>query len=94
MLKITPAARKELKRIVDDRKLDVGRCLRLAIPPALTGEGDFGIVIDEEKSNDRPVLVRGVKVLLLDEHLLEKLASSKLDFRETLRGKGFTLDVY
>ncbi|HAL49066.1 MAG: hypothetical protein FI707_08135 [SAR202 cluster bacterium] len=94
MLKITPAARKELKRIVDDRKLDVGRCLRLAIPPAWTGAGDFGIVIDGEKGGDRSVLVRGVKVLLLDEHLLEKLASSKLDFKESPQGIGFTLDVY
>jgi len=94
MLKITPAARKELKRIVDNREMETGQCLRLAIPPAWTGAGDFGIVVDGEKGNDRSVLVRGVKVLVLDERLLERLSTSKLDFKVTPQGMGFTLDVY
>ena len=94
MLKISSAARKELKRIVDERRMEAGRCLRLAIPPAWTGSGDFGIVVDSERGSDRAVLVRGVKVLLLDELLLENLTSSVLDFKQTPQGMGFTLDVY
>ena len=94
MLTITGDAKRELKRILDDRKLGAGRCLRLAIPPAWPGPGDFGIVIDEEKSDDMSVTLRGVKILLLKQDLAPQLSTSVLDFKETPQGQAFTLDVY
>lgn len=94
MLTVTGDAKRELKRILDDRKLGAGRCLRLAIPPAWPGPGDFGIVIDEEKSDDMSVTLRGIKILLLKQELAPQLSTSVLDFKETPQGQAFTLDVY
>ena len=94
MLTVTGNAKRELKRIVDDRNLGVGRCLRLAIPPAWPGPGDFGIVVDEEKSDDMSVTLRGIKILLLKQELAPQLSTSILDFKETPHGQAFTLDVY
>lgn len=94
MLTITGDAKRELKRILDDRKLGAGRCLRLAIPPAWPGPGDFGIVIDDEKSDDMSVTLRGIKILLLKQELAPQLSTSVLDFKETPQGQAFTLDVY
>ena len=94
MFNVTAAAKRELKRILDDRSLDAGRCLRFAIPPAWTGPGDFGIVIDDEKSDDLTVTLRGTKVLLLKQDLAPQLSNSVLDFKETPHGEAFTVDVY
>ena len=94
MLTVTGIAKRELKKIVEQRKLDAGRCLRLAIPPAWPGPGDFGIVIDDEKSDDLTVTLRGVKILLLSQELAPQMSTSVLDYKETPQGMGFTLDVY
>ncbi len=94
MLTVTGAAKRELKRIVDQRRLHQGRCLRLAIQPAWPGPGDFGIVIDEETGDDMAVTLRGAKILLLKQELAPQLDSSVLDFKETPSGMAFTLDVY
>ena len=94
MLTVTGTAKLELKRILDDRRLGPGRCLRLAIPPAWPGPGDFGIVIDEEKADDMSVTLRGAKILLLKQELAPQLSTSVLDYKETPHGQAFTLDVY
>lgn len=94
MLTVTGTAKRELKKIVEQRKLDAGRCLRLAIPPAWPGPGDFGIVIDDEKSDDLTVTLRGVKILLLSQELAPQMSTSVLDYKDTPQGMGFTLDVY
>ena len=94
MLTVTGIAKRELKKIVEQRKLDAGRCLRLAIPPAWPGPGDFGIVIDDEKSDDLTVTLRGVKILLLSQELAPQMSTSVLDYKDTPQGMGFTLDVY
>lgn len=94
MLTVTAQAKQELKNIIEQRKLGTGRCLRLAIPPAWTGPGDFGIVIDDEKSDDMTVTLRGVKVLLLNQQLAPQMSTSVLNYKETPQGMGFTLDVY
>ncbi len=94
MFTVTADAKRELKKIVDERKIGAGRNLRLAIPPAWTGPGDFGLVIDEEKSDDLSVTLRGAKILLLNEQLSPQLATSVLDYKETPQGLAFTLDVY
>ncbi len=89
-MRVTEQAKEELKRILLDRQIEAGRCLRLAVPPAWPGPGDFGIVVDDEKGGDHAVTLRGVKVMLVDDHLLAKLSDSVLDFKET----GLSLDVY
>ena len=94
MLTVTAQAKQELKNIVEQRNLGAGRCLRLAIPPAWTGPGDFGIVIDDEKSDDLTVTLRGTKILLLSQQLVPQMSTSVLDYKETPQGMGFTLDVY
>ncbi len=94
MLTVTDAAKRELKRLGEERALAATRCLRLAIPPAWTGPGDFGIVVDDQKSDDMVVTLRGVRVLLLKQDLAPQLSSSVLDFKETPHGMAFTLDVY
>ena len=94
MLTVTAEAKQELKSIVDQRRLGAGRCLRLAIPPAWSGPGDFGIVIDDEKSDDLTITLRGNKILLLSQQLVPQMSTSVLDYKETPEGMGFTLDVY
>ena len=94
MLTVTAQAKRELKNILDQRNLGAGRCLRLAIPPAWPGPGDFGIVIDDEKSDDLTVTLRGTKILLLSQQLAPQMSTSVLDYKETPQGAGFTLDVY
>ncbi len=94
MLTVTADAKRELKRILDQRRLGAGRCLRLAIPPAWPGPGDFGIVVDQEKSDDMTVTLRGIKVLLLKQDLAPQLSTSVLDYKDTPQGLAFTLDVY
>ncbi len=94
MLTVTAQAKRELKNILDQRKLGAGRCLRLAIPPAWTGPGDFGIVIDDEKSDDLTITLRGTKILLLSQQLAPQMSTSVLDYKDTPQGMGFTLDVY
>ena len=91
---VTDSAKEELKRIVESRSIEAGRCLRLAVQPAWPGPGDFGIVIDHEKAEDHAVALRGTKVLLLQEQMLPQLDESILDYKDTPEGARFTLDVY
>jgi len=91
---VTDAARSQLKTVADQRHLDPGRFLRLAIPPAWTGDGDFGIVIDSRGPMDVSVAYDQMTVLLIEPEVADQLARSVLDFQETPMGPGFTLDVY
>ena len=94
MVTVTDAAKEELERILSTRSLDPGKCLRLAIPPAWDGPGDFGIVVDVEGDGDHAVELDGLKLLLMDPVLTERLVDSVLDFKDTPGGSGFTLDVF
>ena len=91
---VTNEARAQLKVVADNRRLDPGRFLRLAIQPAWTGEGEFGIVIDSRGSMDVSIAEDQTTVLLIEREVAEQLARSVLDFKETPRGLAFTLDVY
>ena len=94
MVTITENAKEELKRVLETKSLEAGKCLRLAVPPVWTGEGDFGIVIDAEGEGDQAVDHQGLTVLLMDSALAEQLPSAVLDFKESPQGPQFTLDVY
>ena len=91
---VTDAARSQLKTVANQRQLDPGSFLRLAIPPAWTGDGDFGIVIDSLGSMDMSIAHDQTTVLLIEREVADQLARSVLDFKETPMGPGFTLDVY
>ena len=94
MVTVTDKAKEGLKSILETRSLAPGKLLRLAMPPVWKGEGDFGIVIDDQAENDHVVSFQGVDLLLVDSSLLDRLAAAVLDFKESPRGMGFTLDVY
>ena len=94
MVTVTDRAKEELRRIAETNSLDTGKYLRLATPPVWTGDGDFGIVIDEERSGDHVLDLEGTKLLLVDPDLAEPLSKAVLDFKESLDGARFTLDVH
>ncbi len=94
MLQVTDAAKAQLSAIAQHRELDPNQFLRLAVPPVWTGEGDFGVVIDEIAVLDRTVEWDGHTVLLIAPEVAEKLSNAVLDFKEPPDGPRFTLDVY
>ena len=55
MMTVTEEAKAELKRTLESRGLDPGQCLRLAVPPAWTGQGAFGVVIGGMGAADNAV---------------------------------------
>lgn len=94
MISVTEEAKKELRRILENRDLEPGKFFRLAIPPVWTGVGDFGIVIDEQRSGDTTITSRDKKVLLIESGVSQGMSSGILDFKESPDGFKFTLDVY
>lgn len=93
-VRVTASAMGEFRRLRENLALEPGQHLRLATPPTWIGEGDFGIVIDEERPGDHAEEVDGEKVLLVGEEVTEHLGEAVLDFKETPEGTRFTLDVY
>ncbi len=93
-MNVTKNAKVELNRILETRALDPGKYLRLTVPPAWTGEGDFGIVIDDDGEGDQAVDFEGRKVLIVGVDLEDKLRYAILDFKESPDGPRFTLDVF
>ena len=94
MVTVTSRAKKELKRIVEARSIEDGRRLRLTTPPVWDGEGDFGIVIDDERSGDLPINFEGLVVLVMDPDMAMQLPKAILDFKDSPAGPRFTLDVF
>ncbi len=94
MLSVTEKAKRELKRVAEQRGLSPAQCLRLSIPPKWTGEGDFGVVIDVADPTDVIVSYQAAPVLRMEPEVAERLASSMLDYKETPAGLGFALDVF
>ena len=94
MVTVTDSAKEELKRIIEVKNLDPGRYLRLTAPPVWQGEGDFGIVIDEQGNEDHVVGLKGLTVLLVDPGLLDHLSNAVFDFKDSPSGSRFTLDVF
>ena len=94
MVTVTDTAKRELRRILETRSLAPGKALRLAVPPVWTGEGDFGIVIDEAETEGIMVNYEGSPVLLIDTELVEQLQNAVFDFKDSPEGRRFTLDVF
>ncbi|MCH8847755.1 MAG: hypothetical protein IIC32_02115 [Chloroflexi bacterium] len=94
MVQISEAAKRQLRVLVDERKLGPDRFLRLTVPPAWTGEGDFGIVVDARGGADTGVTLDGKTVLVVGPDVVEQIPNAMLDFKKTPDGPRFTLDVY
>ena len=95
---VTEEAKKEFKRIRDNRTIKPGKHLRFAIPPIWTGYGGFGIVIDEEREEDISIFLDDDKVLIIEDSVAERVDNQKdgdeesiLDFVESPEGTRFTL---
>lgn len=94
MVTVTDRALEELRRVASTKNAVEEKFLRLTTPPEWTGEGDFGIVIDVERSGDKFVEHEGMRVLIVDPNLAQQLSSSVLDFKGPANRPHFTLDVY
>ena len=95
MVTVTDKAKEGLKSILETRSLAPGKLLRLAMPPVWKGEGDFGIVVDDQGEDDYVISFQGNgPPVWWTASLLDRLAAAVLDFKESPRGMGFTLDVY
>lgn len=91
---ITDEAKKELSKTLERVNLDSNKYLRLTTPPVWSGEGDFGIVIDEMSEEDHLIESHGKTVLIMDSDLVGKFPDAVLDFKITDQGSRFTLDIY
>ena len=95
MLTVTESACAELKKVTDARALEPGRLLRLAVPPVWTGQGDWGIVIDQRGAADIAYAHEGATVLVVEEVVAESLANAVLDYKTRgVPSPRFTLDIY
>ncbi|MDE2836676.1 MAG: hypothetical protein OXL97_04110 [Chloroflexota bacterium] len=95
MLTVTDTARAELKKVADARALEPGRLLRLAVPPVWTGQGDWGIVIDQRGAADVAYAHDGATVLVIEQEVANALANAVLDYKTSgVPSPRFTLDVY
>lgn len=94
MLTVTDSAKEELQRTLERTSLAPGKVLRLTTPPAWTGPGDFGVVIDASGEDEHLVEFHGATVLVVDSDLADHLTDSVLDFIDSSDGPRFTLDVY
>lgn len=94
MITVTDNAKKQLKQLQVTRVLEPGKYLRLATPPTWSGEGDFGIVIDEEREGDVVVEDEGTKLLLIDPVLFQVMRNAVFDCQDSPSGFRFTLEVH
>ena len=95
MLTVTETACAELKKVADARALEPGRLLRLAVPPVWTGQGDWGIVIDQRGAADIAYAHEGATVLVVEEVVADSLANAVLDYKTRgVPSPRFTLDIY
>ena len=94
MLNITLKAKEELNKISEQKDIWPHQFLRLTIPPIWSGEGDFGIVIDNTNENDIKINFENKTILLIDDSINESLSNSTLDYIKSEKQIGFNLDIY
>ena len=95
MLTVTESALAELRRVGEARALEPGRLLRLAVPPVWTGQGDWGIVIDQRGAADIAYAHDGATVLVVEQQVADALATAVLDYKTSgVPSPRFTLDIY
>ena len=94
MLNITLKAKEKLNQISAEKNIWPLQILRLTIPPIWSGEGDFGIVIDNANEDDIQINFENKTILLIESLINESLSNSTLDYIESGKQIGFNLDIY
>ena len=94
MLNITLKAKEKLNQISAEKNIWPLQFLRLTIPPIWSGEGDFGIVIDNANEDDIQINFKNKTILLIESSINESLSNSTLDYIESGKQIGFNLDIY
>ena len=94
MLNITLKAKEKLNQISAEKNIWPLQFLRLTIQPIWSGEGDFGIVIDNANEDDIQINFENKTILLIESLINESLSNSTLDYIESGKQIGFKLDIY
>tara|TARA_Y100000590_G_scaffold340947_1_gene388907 strand:- start:10167 stop:10475 length:309 start_codon:yes stop_codon:yes gene_type:complete len=94
VLNITLKAKEKLNQISAEKNIWPLQFLRLTIPPIWSGEGDFGIVIDNANEDDIQINFENKTILLIESLINESLSNSTLDYIESGKQIGFNLDIY
>jgi len=94
VLNITLKAKEKLNQISAQKNIWPLQFLRLTIPPVWSGEGDFGIVIDNANEDDMKINFENKTILLIESSINESLSNSTLDYIESGKQLGFNLDIY
>jgi Fe-S cluster assembly iron-binding protein IscA len=84
---VTERAKEELKVILTDRVGDSEACLRLKA----NEEGKLGLGIDVEKPDDKSIEYEGVKLLVVEPELADRLENVAIDVVDTDEGKQFVI---
>jgi len=94
VLNITLKAKEKLNQISAEKNIWPLQFLRLTIPPIWSGEGDFGIVIDNANEDDIQINFENKTILLIESLINQSLSNSTLDYIESGKQIGFNLDIY
>ena len=94
MLNITLKAKEKLNQISAEKNIWPLQFLRLTIPPIWSGEGDFGIVIDNANEDDIQINFENKTIILIESLINQSLSNSTLDYIESGKQIGFNLDIY
>lgn len=86
VIEITDAAKKELKRILNENTQDPAMVLRLTATP----DGSLGLMLDNTAAGDNVIEHDGVKVLVVEEGLAGMMSGVNMDVEETPEGPMLT----
>jgi Fe-S cluster assembly iron-binding protein IscA len=91
MLEVTAKAKEKLREaLFEEQRVDLEIIFR--ITPIHSMPDRLGIALDTEKGGDQVVeSEEGIKVLLIESHLAQKLEGMVLDYQEKPQGKGFKI---
>ena len=91
MLEVTARAKEKLREaLFEEQRVDLEIIFR--ITPIASMPDRLGIALDTDKGGDQVVeSEEGIKVLLIESHLAQKLEGMVLDYQEKPQGKGFKI---
>ena len=91
MLEVTAKAKEKLREaLFEEQRADPEIIFR--ITPLHSMPDRLGIALDTDKEGDQVVeSEEGIKVLLIESHLAQKLEGMVLDYQEKPQGKGFKI---
>ena len=87
MIGVTEKAKRELSRILTDNVDHPEACLRLRI----NDEGNLGLGIDIERSDDKIITHEGSTLLVVEPKLAESLADVAIDVEDNDEGNRLVL---